>query len=97
MCCRSRVQLGWREPPDISPELVAQRKYTTLTKPKTQLSVHRVSRNHSFQYPINPHRFIQSENSAFKVPAAPKFLQKESHPNKFLTSTPIRESAMGLR
>ena len=72
-----------------------QRKYTTLTRPKTKPFPlgGGVSRTHSFQAGQN--RFSQSEFSAFKVPAVPRFLQKESHPNKFLTSTPSATAREG--
>ena len=71
------------------------RKYTTLTKPRKPVATGQISRTHSFQTPAsytNGNRFVQSEFSAFKVPALPRFLQKESHPNKFLTSAPVRDA-----
>ena len=67
-----------------------------MNKPVVRPSPTKVSRTQSFQC-LPTQRFIPSENSAFKVPALPRFLQKESHPNKFLTSTPIRDSSMGNR
>ena len=78
-----------------------QRKYTTLTKPRTKGTV-QINRTHSFQAPSaysnGGAKFVQSEFSAFKVPALPRsILQKESHPNKFLTSTSQELTTNGSR
>ena len=80
---------------DPAKESQYRRKFTTLNKP-SRPTPPKVSRTQSFQC-LPTQRLIPSENSAFKVPALPRFLQKESHPNKFLTSTPIRDSSMGNR
>lgn len=74
-------------------EAANERKFTTLNRNQTKLKAHQVSRARSFHYvnqmPANRtiSSFAPSENSAFQRLAVSK---RESHPTKFVTSTPVR-------
>ena len=74
-------------------EAANERKFTTLNRNQTKLKAHQVSRARSFHYvsQMPPNRtissFAPSENSAFQRLAVSK---RESHPKKFVTSTPVR-------
>jgi len=70
-----------------------ERKFTTLNRNQTKLKAHQVARARSFHYvnQMPPNRtissFAPSENSAFQRLTVSK---RESHPKKFVTSTPVR-------